>query len=320
MLVANFHSYIPLAYFLLHIYHIFAFLARLCTYMIASHGTAGALDNRSIVVSSWFPSSNSRVLLSHKPSQAHCKPRSQGSHGYQGHDVGSRRDTGALLAVRSTVSRGVAGGRLPRHVLHGDALGGGAVAGRLGVLVEPDVGAVVQGGAARARRDDLQRRQRAVLHVDGHGELVDAQGPLAGDVPELRGERDVEVGRVLAQPEVDKDVGPGVVQVEGEESSPDGPVCHVAGLVVDAGTWYCQLHSGVLSSSRCGAGLRTWIAPLAVFGFILGGERVCSPRRVRQAKVGCCAVDSGQRQDERGQHLVSLNDCEGGKLWEVEGN
>ena len=45
--------------------------------------------------------------------------------------------------------------------------------------------------------------------------MRDAEGAAAGGVPKGRGESDVEVGGVGAQTEVEEEVGPVVVEVEG---------------------------------------------------------------------------------------------------------
>lgn len=118
----------------------------------------------------------------------------------------------------------------------GDALAGaGRVA--LGVLGEANVGAVVEGGAAGARGDDLEGGAGAVGDALGDGELVDAKGAAAGRVPEVGRQRQVKVCRVAAEAQVDKDVGPRVVQVQLEGAAVEGPLGRVARAVRDAGAW-----------------------------------------------------------------------------------
>lgn len=122
--------------------------------------------------------------------------------------------------------------------MHDHALRVGAVLQLRCILCEPNVGTVVERVARLAAGDDLQRRKRAVLDVvQRHGELLDAKGAAAGDVEELWREGDVEVCGVCAEAEVDIDVGPGVMELEGEGAAADGPVGDVACFVGDAAAW-----------------------------------------------------------------------------------
>ena len=69
------------------------------------------------------------------------------------------------------------------------------------------------------------------------GQRGDAEGAVAGGVPELGGQGDVEVGGVLAEAEVDEDVAPGVVEVELEAAAGEGPVGDVACVAGDVGAY-----------------------------------------------------------------------------------
>lgn len=85
----------------------------------------------------------------------------------------------------------------------------------------------------------MNRRQSSVGDiVKSHGELVDAESALAGDVEEVRGEGDVEVCGVCSQAEVDEEVGPGVVKFELDGASFEGPVGDVAGFVGNSAAYF----------------------------------------------------------------------------------
>lgn len=90
---------------------------------------------------------------------------------------------------------------------------------------------VIQGSTARAGRDDLQRGASAVGEVGAGGDvqLGDAERAVARLVPEVRREGDVEICHVRPEPEVDKDVGPRVVQVQLERAARQRPLGHITG-------------------------------------------------------------------------------------------
>jgi hypothetical protein len=162
--------------------------------------------------------------------------RTQHRNRHARHDAGAAATaSAAAAAIRAARSRhGAVAGLLVRDLADDEVgdVAGRARVGALGVLGEADVGAVVEGGAVVADGDDLDGGEVAVggPEVGGQGQLGDAEGAVAGGVPEGRGEGVVEGGDVGAEAEVDEDVGPGVVELEGEGAAVEGPVGGVAGV------------------------------------------------------------------------------------------
>lgn len=114
---------------------------------------------------------------------------------------------------------------------------------------------VVECAARCTTGHDLQRSIHAIRHARRrqHGQRRDAVRAVAGDVEELGRERDVEVARVGAEPEVDEDVRPGVVQVERYRAASQGPICSVTCAGGDAaacGMLACCLLLQVCSETR----------------------------------------------------------------------
>lgn len=62
--------------------------------------------------------------------------------------------------------------------------------------------------------DDLQSTDGAVSDVVGERQLVDADGVVAGHVPELRRQGDVELGCIIAETDVEPYIAVRVVQLE----------------------------------------------------------------------------------------------------------
>ena len=85
---------------------------------------------------------------------------------------------------------------------------------------------VVQGTSRLAKRDDLDGAVRSVGRAEASGQrqVWDAEGALARLVPEGRRQSIVEVCDVVAESQVDEDVGPRVVQVQDEAAAGGGPV------------------------------------------------------------------------------------------------
>lgn len=115
-----------------------------------------------------------------------------------------------------------------------DAIVGSAVSQSLCVLGEADISAVVQGTATLASRHDLETGQLALCDLLGQRELVDTQRAGAGGVPELRGQGDIEVGRIVAKTEIDEDVAPFMMQVQLDGTAVKGPICNISVTVVDS--------------------------------------------------------------------------------------
>lgn len=252
--------------------------------------------------------------LLHSTSQlytnSHHKSSSKTRNRSQGHHVGAQ-DTGSvifatLLGIRvGRVSLAALLLLVACLILDSNVLNlGGAVAGALGALLEADVGTVVQGAARVADGDDLDAGKVTVrdLDIGGQLELVDAEQTGVGGVEELGSQGDVEVGRVLAETEVDKDISPGVVQVELQGTTLEGPIGDVLLIVVDAGALSVSVviyTPGVEQRSRL-----TRVGPLAVALFVLLGESISSPSGEDETEVGRCSLDSSQGEEGLvGHHL-----------------
>lgn len=130
------------------------------------------------------------------------------------------------------------GGIVDRLVLDANVFHlGGAVGRSLRILLEADVGAVIQGASTGTTGHNLDGSHGAIRNLGGECQLLNAELALAGGVEELGSQGDVEVGRVLADAEVDVDVGPGVVEGELDGAAIEGPVGHVAGTVINTSAY-----------------------------------------------------------------------------------
>lgn len=122
----------------------------------------------------------------------------------------------ALLSLLTVVVRSVSAvGGVALRFDHNDLdiLRHAAVIGARGIGVVAEVGAVVE-RRALVGGDDLECTNSAVGDVLGPGKVLDADGTGASDVPELRSQGDIEIGGVLAETNVEPDVGKGVVKLD----------------------------------------------------------------------------------------------------------
>ncbi|KAI6761388.1 hypothetical protein HG531_001941 [Fusarium graminearum] len=126
------------------------------------------------------------------------------------------------------------------------------VARSLCVILEAYVGTVVERTTTFANSHNLDTTDISVRDVDtgGEGKLFNEESASIGGVEELGCEGDVEVGGVLAETEVDKDVGPVVVKIECKRTALEGPVSEVLLVVVNTSTWCLLVEENV--SSACG--------------------------------------------------------------------
>ena len=117
-----------------------------------------------------------------------------------------------------------------------------AISRARGVGNENNIGAVVQGTAGTARGHDLDTGigaigDAAAAAALGKLEPRQAKGAVARHVEKLGRQRNVEIGHIVAQSEIDKDVGPGVVQLEGHGAAGEGPLRAISCSVGNVGAF-----------------------------------------------------------------------------------
>lgn len=131
-------------------------------------------------------------------------------------------------------------------------IGTDAISGARSAVNEDDVSTVVQGGAGLAHGNDLDAGIGAIVGDETLRKLEqrETKGAVAGHVEKLGRERNVEVGHIVAEAEVDKDVGPGVVQLEGHGAADEGPLGAVPGSIGDIGAFGVEFVSVKCSDNK----------------------------------------------------------------------
>lgn len=181
----------------------------------------------------------------HLEAQAHHKSGSKTHDRSHNHRAHTHCASGVVLAIsrRCRVGRAIFLSSVALLLLDLDVVHiTSFVAGTLGILLEANIGTVVQGIASVTNGNNLNASDVSVLGLDVRGKLklVNEESAWVCGIEELWGKGDVEVGGVLAEAEVDEDVGPFVVKIKGESATVEGPVSEVLLVEVNTST-YCLL-------------------------------------------------------------------------------